>query len=156
MSKDKSHSSGRIAENRKARYEYSLEDHYEAGIVLEGWEVKSLRAGKGNISDAYVLFKDGEPWLLGAHIIPLNTACTHVVCDPTRTRKLLLHDREIAKLQQAVSAKGYTVVPLTLHWKNNHIKCDIASARGKQLHDKRDSEKQRDWQREKQRVMARG
>lgn len=142
-----------IAINRKAHYEYSFEERFETGIVLEGWEVKSLRAGKVQIDQAYVLLKNGEIWLFGAQITPLLTASTHITADPTRTRKLLMHQSEINKLVGSVERKGYTLVPLSLYWKNNRVKLEIALAKGKKLHDKRATEKERDWQRQKQRTL---
>lgn len=153
MSKDKSSGKGDIAQNKRARHEYIIEDKLEAGLVLLGWEVKSLRAGKLNLVDSYVLFKGGEAWLFGAHITPLSQASTHVIADPTRTRKLLLNRKEIAKLTGAVQQKGHTCVPLSVYWSHGRVKCEIALAKGKQLHDKRATEKERDWQREKQRLF---
>ncbi len=141
-----------IAVNRKAHYEYSIEERFEAGLALQGWEVKSLRAGKVQLDQAYVILKGGECWLLGSTITPLQTASTHVVADPTRTRKLLLNRRELSKLIGYVERKGYTLIPLNLYWKNKHIKLSIALAKGKKLHDKRATEKDRDWQRQKQRL----
>jgi SsrA-binding protein len=144
-----------IALNKRARFEYFIEESFEAGLVLEGWEVKSLRAGKANITEAYVLLKDDEAWLFGAHIIPLNSASTHVQADPTRTRKLLLHRNQIAKIHGAVSRQGLTCVPLSLYWSKGMAKCEIAIAKGKQAHDKRDTQKEREWKVSKQRVMRR-
>lgn len=156
MSKKKSTNvSNRIADNRKARFEYSLEETFEAGIMLQGWEVKSLRAGKGGISDSYVIIKNGEAWLLGATISPLNTASTHIHPENQRTRKLLLNKRELKKLIGAVERKGYTIVPLNMYWKNGLAKLAIAVAKGKKLYDKRETEKNRDWQRDRQRVLKR-
>lgn len=146
-------SPGTIARNKKARFEYELHERFEAGIVLEGWEVKSLRAGKGQLTDTYVLLKDGEAFLLGVNIIPLNTASSHVVADPQRTRKLLLHSKEIARLIGATQQKGQTCIPLAIFWKGNKIKCEIALATGKKSHDKRASIKEREWSRDKARVM---
>ncbi len=146
-------SSSDIAVNRKARFNYAIEDTMEAGLVLQGWEVKSLRAGKVNLSDAHVILKHGEAWLLGMQIQPLPTAAQHIVPDITRTRKLLLHRRELKKLLGQVERKGYTAVPLSLYWKKNIIKVKIALAKGKQTHDKRDTEKNRDWQRAHARLM---
>jgi SsrA-binding protein len=140
-----------IADNRKARHDYHIEQTWEAGLVLEGWEVKSIRAGRAQLSDSYVIVKDGAAWLLGAHIMPLATTSTHVHADPQRTRKLLLHLRELKKIIGAVQRKGYTVVPLNLHWFKNHIKVDIALAKGKKQYDKREAEKKRDWERQKAR-----
>ena len=142
-----------IVVNIKARFEYSIEDQFEAGLVLEGWEVKSLRAGRAQIVDSYVLLKDGEAWLLGAQIVPLPTASTHVHPDPTRTRKLLLQRRELRTLTGAVERRGYAVIPLRLYWKKGRAKIEIALAKGKKAHDKRAAEKDRDWTREKQRIM---
>ncbi len=151
--KSKKGNAALIAQNRKARFEYHLEEFFEAGLVLQGWEVKSLRAGKGNLTDAYVLLKAGEAWLFGSHFEPLPTASTHVNPDPTRTRKLLLHQRELSKLFGAVQRHGYTCVPVKLHWVRGRAKCDIALAKGKQKHDKRATQKDRDWKRQKQRLM---
>lgn len=145
--------SSTIALNKKAKHEYHIEERFEAGLVLLGWEVKSLRAGKGQLTDAYVLLKDGEVFLLGAHFMPLNTASTHVIADPTRTRKLLLHEKEIAKLNIQVNQAGYTCVPLALYWKKNKVKCEIALVKGKKQFDKRATEKERDWNRQKQRIL---
>jgi SsrA-binding protein len=140
-----------IAVNRRAHHDYSIEERYEAGIALQGWEVKSLRAGKIQLDQGYVILKDEEVWLIGAQIAPLNTASTHIHPDPQRTRKLLLHEREISKLIGSVERKGYTLVPLKLYWKNNKVKLEIGLAKGKKLHDKRATEKERDWQRSRQR-----
>lgn len=150
--KQKSHENS-IAVNRKAHHDYSIEERFEAGLVLQGWEVKSLRAGKVQIDQAYVLLKNGEAWLFGALITPLQTASTHIEPDPQRTRKLLLNSREIGKLIGSVERKGYTLVPLNMHWKGKHIKLEIGLAKGKKLYDKRASEKERDWQRDKQRLL---
>ena len=139
--------------NKKARHDYFLEEKYEAGIALEGWEVKSLRAGKVQIRDSYILLKDAEAFLFGALITPLPTASTHINPDPQRTRKLLLHRREINKLIGHVERKGYAVVPTAMYWKKGRAKVEIALARGKQTHDKRQAEKDRDWQREKRRIL---
>jgi SsrA-binding protein len=122
-------------------------------VVLEGWEVKSLRAGKAQLVDSYVLLRNGEAWLLGANITPLTSASTHVVADPQRTRKLLLHTRELAQLFSATQAKGYTCIATALYWKGNRVKCEIALGKGKKTHDKRDTERNRDWQRQKERLM---
>lgn len=151
-----SNKSNTIALNRRARHEFFIEDRFEAGLQLLGWEVKSLRAGKCNIADAYVLLKDGEAWLLGAHITPLIAASTHVVAEPIRTRKLLLHGREISKLSGAVAQKGHTCVPLAMYWSKGRAKLEIALVKGKQLHDKRESAKERDWQRDKARILRDG
>lgn len=145
--------SGTIALNKKAKHEYFVEDRFEAGLVLTGWEVKSLRAGKAQLVDSYILLKDGEAFLLGGHITPLKTASTHVIADPTRTRKLLLNARELDKLITGVQQKGFSCVPLALYWKTHMVKCEIALVRGKKDFDKRQVEKERDWAREKQRVV---
>ncbi len=142
-----------IAVNRQARHDYFIEETFEAGLVLEGWEVKSLRAGRVNLKESYVLIKNGEAWLFGAHISPLASASTHINPDPTRTRKLLLKKQELNKLIGHVERRGYTLVPLKLYWKKNLVKLEIGLAKGKKLHDKRATEKERDWQREKQRLL---
>lgn len=152
-SKKPSSQTGTIAANKKASFEYHLEERFEAGLVLEGWEVKSLRAGKAQLTDSYVIFKDGEAWLLGARITPLPTASTHIEPDPARTRKLLLNRRELNKLMGAVQAKGYTCVCTKLYWKRHVVKAQIALAKGKQKHDKRQTERDRDWNRQKQRIV---
>ena len=145
-----------IAENRKARFDYFIEERYEAGLALQGWEVKSMRAGKAQIAEAYVFLRGGEGFLLGAHIQPLNTASTHIVAEPTRTRKLLLNRRELSHLLGAVERKGYTIVPLELYWKGGRAKLQIGLAKGKKQHDKRATDKDRDWKRDKARAMRRG
>ena len=142
-----------IALNKKARFEYHIEDKFEAGLVLEGWEAKSLRAGKVQINDSYILLKDREAFLFGAPITPLPTASTHVRADPQRTRKLLLNRAEINRLTSAVERQGYTVIPLTMYWKNGRAKLAIGVAKGKKLHDKRRSERDRDWQLQKERLL---
>lgn len=142
-----------IALNKRARHEYHLEDRFEAGLALQGWEVKSLRAGKANIAEAHVIIKNGEAFLLGSHFIPLPSASTHVNPDPTRTRKLLLHDYELSGLIGATERKGYTIVPTALYWKKGLAKLEIALAKGKKKHDKRRDEKERDWNREKRRIL---
>ncbi len=142
-----------IANNRKATHDYFIEDRYEAGIVLQGWEVKSLRAGRIQLDQAYVVIKGAEAWLFGAQITPLQTASTHINPDPIRTRKLLMHQRELNKLIGSVERKGYTLVPLQLYWKDNRVKLEVGLAKGKKLHDKRATEKDRDWKREKERLM---
>lgn len=152
MAKKPKTTSNIIAQNKRARHDYSLSDKYEAGLVLTGWEVKSLRAGKGQLVDSYVFLKDGEAWLLGAHIEPLQTASTHVIAEPTRYRKLLLNERELGKLFAATQQEGYTCVALSLYWKKHLIKCEIALGKGKKDHDKRHSEKDRDWDRQEQRI----
>ncbi|AGS60488.1 SsrA-binding protein (small protein B) [Proteus mirabilis BB2000] len=155
MTKKKSHKPGSatIALNKRARHEYFIEDEIEAGLSLQGWEVKSLRAGKANISDSYVIMRDGEAYLFGATITPLNVASTHVVCDPTRTRKLLLKQRELANLYGQINRDGYTVVALSLYWKNAWCKIKIGVAKGKKDHDKRDTIKDREWKLDKARIM---
>ncbi|MFM8586490.1 MAG: SsrA-binding protein SmpB [Gammaproteobacteria bacterium] len=145
-----------IAENRRARFDYFIEERYEAGLVLEGWEVKALRAGKAQITEAYVFLRNGEVFLTGAHLSPLKTTSTHVVADPTRTRKLLLNKREIEHLVGAVERKGFTIVPLELYWQRGKAKLRIGLAKGKQAHDKRATEKDRDWARDKARLLRRG
>jgi SsrA-binding protein len=142
-----------IALNKRARHDYALEDRYEAGLVLQGWEVKALRAGRIAFSDSYALIKGGELFLFGALITPLPTASTHVIADDRRTRKLLLHDREISKLIGAVERSGYTLIPTAMYWKSGRVKLEIALAKGKQSHDKRAAIKDRDWNRDKQRIM---
>lgn len=142
-----------IALNKRARHEYHLEERFEAGLALQGWEVKSLRAGKANIAEAHVIIKQGEAYLLGAHFIPLPSASTHVNPDPTRTRKLLLHDYELKGLIGATEQKGYTMVPTALYWKKGRAKVEIALAKGKKKHDKRRDEKEKDWNRQKQRIL---
>jgi SsrA-binding protein len=145
-----------IAENRRARFEYFIEERFEAGLALEGWEVKSLRAGKVQITEAYVFLRDGEAFLFGAHITPLKTSSTHVLADPTRTRKLLLNQRELSHLVGSVERKGYTLVPLRMYWVRGRAKLEIGLAKGKKQHDKRATEKDRDWQRDKARLLRRG
>lgn len=142
-----------IALNKKARHDYFIEERFEAGIALQGWEVKSLRAGRVQIQDSYVLIKDNEAFLFGALITPLPSVSTHIHPDPQRTRKLLLHRRELNKLIGAVERKGYTLVPTALYWKQGKAKVEIGLARGKQAHDKRATIKERDWQRQKQRML---
>ena len=142
-----------ITENRKAHHDYFIEDRYEAGLMLEGWEVKSIRAGRAQITEAYVVLKGGEVFLIGAHITPLISASSHVIVDPVRTRKLLLNQSEIKRLIGKVERAGFTVVPLDLHFSRNRVKLSIGLAKGKKQHDKRDTEKQRDWTREKAQVM---
>ena len=151
--KNKSQTSATIALNKRARHDYTIEDQFEAGLVLEGWEVKSLRAGRAQLAEGYVLIKNGEAWLFGAHISALPTASSHVHPDATRTRKLLLNRAELNKLIGAVERKGYTLVPLNLHWKRGRAKLEVGLAKGKKTHDKRATEKDRDWKREKERLM---
>lgn len=145
--------SASIIVNKKARFDYHLEDRFEAGIALEGWEVKSLRAGRVQLVDSYVIIKNSEAFLLGAIITPLPTVSTHYVPEPRRTRKLLLHREELNKLIGAVERKGYTLVALAMYWKRGKCKVEIGLAKGKQAHDKRDSERDRDWQRERGRLL---
>lgn len=142
-----------ITDNKKAFHDYFIEERFEAGMVLEGWEVKSIRAGRVQLKEAYVIVRSGELFLLGSHISPLPTASTHVRPDPVRTRKLLLHASEIGKLIGKVERAGYTLVPLNLHYLRGRIKCEIGLAKGKKQYDKRDTLKERDWQREQQRIM---
>lgn len=151
--KNKVDGGGNIALNKKARHDYFIEEKFEAGLVLEGWEVKSLRAGRVQLVDSYVIIKSGEAWLLGALITPLLSASTHVHPQAQRTRKLLLHKEQINRLIGAVDRKGYTLVALSMYWKDGRAKVEIGLAKGKQAHDKRDAEKERDWQREKGRLM---
>ena len=144
-----------IIDNKKAFFDYFIEDRYEAGLVLEGWEVKAIREGRANIKEAYVIVRNGELFLIGCHISPLLAASTHVYADPLRTRKLLLHAIEINKLLGKTEQKGFTLVPLNLHYSKGRVKCDIGLAKGKKLHDKRETSKEKDWVREKARI-ARG
>lgn len=153
MAKQKKQPKGTIALNKKARHDYFIEHRFEAGLALAGWEVKSLREGKAQLVDSYVLLKDGEAWLMGCHITPLQAASTHVVTDPTRTRKLLLHKRELERIFGGVQRQGYTCVALALYWKKHLVKCEIALAKGKKDHDKRQVIKERDSQREMQRAL---
>jgi len=155
MGKQKKSAAGSstIALNKKARHDYFIEERFEAGLELQGWEVKSLRESRVQLSESYILVKNNEAWLLGVHISPLTSTSTHITPDPTRTRRLLLHRRELDKLIGAVERKGYTIVPLALYWKKGRAKLEIALARGKQSHDKRAAEKERDWGREKQRLL---
>ena len=154
MSKKKSKApSGTIALNKKARHDYFLEDKTEAGLDLTGWEVKSLRAGKCQLLDSYIDFHKGEAYLTGALITPLAQASTHLVTEPRRARKLLLHKRELERIEQKIQAKGYTCVCTALYWKGPYVKAEIALAKGKQSHDKRDTAKDRDWAKQKERVM---
>ena len=149
-------SSSTIALNKKARHDYFLEERFEAGLALQGWEVKSLREGRVQLTESYVILQNGEAWLFGFHIAPLLSASTHITPDPTRSRKLLLHRRELDKLIGAVERKGYTIVATALYWKHGRAKLEIALARGKQSHDKRATEKDRDWNRSKQRLLRGG
>ena len=142
-----------IADNKKAFHDYFIEEQFEAGVVLQGWEVKAIRAGRLQLKEAYVIIRDGEIFLFGAHIGALPTASTHIHPDSVRTRKLLLHAAEISKLIGKVERSGYTMVPLNMHFSKGRIKCQIGLAKGKKQHDKRDAEKERDWQREQQKIM---
>jgi SsrA-binding protein len=154
MGKKKTDTAGStIALNKKARHDYHLEERFEAGLALEGWEVKSMRAGRVQLKESYVIVRHGEIYLIGAHISPLPSASTHVQPDPTRTRKLLLHREEISKLIGAVERKGYTLVPVALYWKRGRAKLEIALAKGKKAHDKRATLKERDWKREQERLL---
>lgn len=155
MTKRKAKNTGgpTIALNRKARHDYFIEERFEAGMVLEGWEVKSMRAGRVNIQESYVVIKDGEAWLIGAHISPLATASTHVLPNPTRSRKLLLHRNELSRLIGGVEREGYTLIPLDLHWTRGRAKLEVGLAKGKKMHDKRADKRDRDWARDKQRLL---
>ncbi len=148
--------SSTIALNKRATHDYLLEDRFEAGLVLEGWEVKAIRGGKAQLVDSYVLLRDGEAWLLGANITPLSSASTHVIADPQRTRKLLLHTRELARIFAATQQKGFACIATAMYWKGNKVKCEIALGKGKKLHDKRASQRDRDWNRQKQRILKQG
>lgn len=153
MSKDKPSGGSTIALNKKARHDYFIEERYEAGLALQGWEVKSLRAGKVQIVESYILLKNNEAFLFGALITPLPTVSTHYNADPTRTRKLLMHREEINRLIGAVERKGYSLVPTALYWKHGKVKLEIGVAKGKKAHDKRESIKERDWERQKARIL---
>jgi SsrA-binding protein len=156
MGKKKSSSKGSsstIALNKKARHNYFIEDRFEAGIALQGWEVKSLREGRVQLTESYVIIQNGEAWLFGLHISPLISASTHITPDPTRSRKLLLHRQELDKLIGAVERKGYTLVATALYWKHGRAKLEVALARGKHSHDKRATEKDQEWARSKQRLL---
>jgi len=143
----------RLAENRKATHDYFIEERFEAGLALMGWEVKAIRAGRSQLKEAYVVVRSGEVFLIGCHISPLTSASTHVEADPTRTRKLLLHAEEIATLIGRVERAGYTLVPLDLHLTRGRVKLSLGLAKGKKQHDKRAAEKDREWERQKQRLM---
>ena len=151
--KEKPAQARRIAVNKRARHDYFIEDDVEAGVVLTGWEVKSLRAGRAQITEAYVVIKNQEAWLIGAHITPLPSASTHVHADPTRSRKLLLHAGELSRLIGKTERAGYTLVPLDLHWSRGRAKVQVGVGRGKKQHDKRQDIKQRDWARDKARLL---
>ena len=142
-----------IARNKRARHDYFIEEEYEAGIALEGWEVKSLREGQAQLQESYVILRQGEVFLFGAHFAPLNSVSTHVTADPTRTRKLLLHAIEIGRLRGAVERRGYTLIPLSLYWKRGRAKLKIALAKGKKQHDKRATIREREWNREQHRLL---
>ena len=154
-SKDKANGGGTIALNKRARHEFHIEQRYEAGLALQGWELKSIRAGRANITEAYAVVLQGELFLIGAQITPLIQASTHVVANDRRTRKLLLHRHEIDVLMGRIQRDGYTLIPTALYWKGNKVKAELALARGKQTHDKREASKERDWNREKQRLLRR-
>ena len=151
----KKHQSGgsSIAQNKKARFDYFIEDRLEGGLALQGWEVKSMRAGKAQLTDSYVILREGEAWLLNSHVTPLNTVSTHYVAEPKRVRKVLLNRREIDRLTGLVERKGYTLVALELYWSKNHVKVAVGLAKGKKQHDKRATEKDRDWQRDKAQAL---
>jgi len=151
--KKKSTNSSTIAQNRRARHDYFLEDKFEAGLVLEGWEVKSLRDGRGQLNESYIVIHQGEAWLHGAHISPMLSASTHIHPENVRRRKLLLNRIELNRLIGAVDRKGYTIVPVAMYWKRGRAKLEIALAKGKQQHDKRASAKDQDWAREKARIF---
>jgi len=153
MTKKKESGPASIAQNKKARFDYFIEDRLEAGLALLGWEVKSMRAGKAQLTDSFVIFRDGEAWLLGSHVTPLNTVSTHVIAEPKRTRKLLMNRREIDRLIGLVERKGYTLIALELYWSKNRVKVAVGLAKGKKQHDKRDTEKDRDWKRDKARAL---
>lgn len=153
QAKKKQSAKSTIARNKKARHEFFVEETLEAGLALEGWEVKSLREGKAQLTESYVHVRNGEAWLLGAHITPLTTASTHVHADPTRTRKLLLHRHELDRLVGAVERKGYTLVPLNLYFSKGRVKLEIGLAKGKKQHDKRADQKERDWKRQQARIL---
>ncbi len=153
MAKKQDKKSNTIAHNRKARFDYFIEESVEAGLALQGWEVKSMRAGKAQITESYVILREGEAWLLGSHITPLNTASTHVTAEPTRIRKLLLNRREIDRFTGLVERKGYTLVALELYWSKSRAKLSVGLAKGKKQHDKRSTEKDRDWDRDKARIL---
>lgn len=154
MAKKQKHDDSTIVVNKKARHDYFLTDTYEAGIALVGWEVKSLREKKVQLVDSHVIIKDGEAWLLGSQIVPLATASSHVIADPTRTRKLLLHRKELAKIFAGIQQKGYTCVCAKMYWKGHLVKCQLALAKGKHEYDKRAVEKEREWNLDKRRAMS--
>ena len=149
----KNSSPGSIAQNRRARHDYFIEDKFEAGLMLMGWEVKSIRDGKVQLAEAFVQIHQGEAYLAGCNITPLLSASTHVIAEPQRMRKLLLHAKELSRLFIASQQKGYTIVPLALYWKGNKVKCEIALGKGKKQHDKREATREKDWARDKQRLF---
>jgi SsrA-binding protein len=153
MTKKPQSGAASIAQNKKARFDFFIEDRLEAGLALQGWEVKSMRAGKAQLTDSYVILREGEAWLLGSHVTPLNTVSTHFVAEPKRIRKLLLNRREIDRLTGLVERKGYTLIALELYWSKNRVKVAVGLAKGKKQHDKRDTEKDRDWQRDRARAL---
>jgi len=153
MAKKESKPSSTIAQNKKARFNYFIEERFEAGLALQGWEVKSLRAGKAQLVDSFVMVRDGEAWLHGTHITPLNSASTHVTAEPTRLRKLLMNRNEIDRLTGLVERKGYTLVALELYWSKGRAKLAVGLAKGKKQHDKRTTEKDRDWDRDRARIL---
>jgi len=150
---EKEKKSSTIAQNKKARFDYFIEERFEAGLALQGWEVKSLRAGKAQLVDSFVMVRNGEAWLHGSHLTPLSSASTHVTPEPARIRKLLLNRREIDRLTGLVERKGYTLVALELYWNKGRVKLALGLAKGKKQHDKRDAEKEREWQRERERLL---
>jgi len=153
MAKKKKTPENTIAQNRRARHDYIIEDTFEAGLALQGWEVKSMRESKVTLSEAYVQLHQGEAWLHGCHISPLNTASTHNIIEPTRNRKLLLHSSELGKIHDAQQKGGYTIVPLALYWVRNLVKLKIGTAKGKKLHDKRAADKAKEWAKDKGRIL---
>jgi len=153
MSKKKPDKSNVIAANKRARHDYFIEDRLEAGLALEGWEVKSLRDGRAQLTESYVNIRNGEAWLVGAHFSPLTTTSTHVHAEPTRSRKLLLHRNELDRLVGAVERKGYALIPLELHWTRGRVKLEVGLAKGKKQHDKRAASKDRDWERQRARIL---
>ncbi len=151
--KTKKPATNTIALNKRARFEYHIQQTFEAGLCLTGWEVKSLRAGRAQLTESYVIINNSEAFLVGAHFSPLQTTSTHVAADATRERKLLLHKKELARLFSINSQKGQTIIALALYWKRHLVKCEIALVKGKQLHDKRATVKERDWNKQKQRIL---
>ena len=153
MAKKSKINSNQVAANKRARFDYHIDETFEAGLQLHGWEVKSIRSGKANLSDTYVVVRNGEAYLLNAQITPLESASTHVIADPTRSRKLLLHKKELATIHGALSKKGHSCVPLEMYWKGPYVKIKIGLAQGKKQHDKRDTIRDREWSIEKQRTI---